>query len=432
MKRTFNKIISILIIFIMFFGTLLSCKTIVTQKESDCEDNPEGDCSIDVANITDKDKEDINSIENAPLKVYVFSEKGCSYCKKLEDKLSTDFIDENGINKIEIVKYYLDEEGYIIYALEKKMGRKIEGSPVLIVNKDILSGKQEMNKSYINKIKEALKIDPSQRVDLVKSLTAEELAKGKEGAADTVMDSNIFIIIGMGLIDGINPCAFATIIFLISYLAYAKKTKRETLIIGTIYTIAVFVTYFSAGFVFYSVIDAFSGYSIVSLIIKIISIAMVVILAALTLKDFINALRGDFGDMTLTLSDNMKKRIHNVIRDKVKFGGIVISSIIIGIVVSFFELACTGQVYVPTVLLIINEKTMASDVRFIALMKLLVYNIAFIIPLVAIFLISYFGVTSNALQKFLQKNTALIKFLLLLLFVGLSVYMILYYFVFVP
>jgi hypothetical protein len=75
---------------------------------------------------------------------------------------------------------------------------------------------------------------------------------------------------------------------------------------------------------------------------------------------------------------------------------------------------------------------MASDVRFIALMKLLVYNIAFIIPLVAIFLISYFGVTSNALQKFLQKNTALIKFLLLLLFVGLSVYMILYYFVFVP
>ena len=49
-----------------------------------------------------------------------------------------------------------------------------------------------------------------------------------------------------GLIDGVNPCAFATIIFLISMLAFLVQGKREMLTIGFGFTFAVFgiKTYF--------------------------------------------------------------------------------------------------------------------------------------------------------------------------------------------
>jgi hypothetical protein len=51
------------------------------------------------------------------------------------------------------------------------------------------------------------------------------------------------------LIDRINPCAFATIIFFISYLALINRTGEELLLVGSMFTLAIFLTYFliSAG-----------------------------------------------------------------------------------------------------------------------------------------------------------------------------------------
>ncbi|GAH74250.1 unnamed protein product, partial [marine sediment metagenome] len=50
-----------------------------------------------------------------------------------------------------------------------------------------------------------------------------------------------------GLIDGINPCAFASIIFFISYLTLINRKGREILWVGGIFTLSVFLTYFLIG-----------------------------------------------------------------------------------------------------------------------------------------------------------------------------------------
>ena len=54
---------------------------------------------------------------------------------------------------------------------------------------------------------------------------------GKEGAEQTIVDRfrslGILTVIGVGLIDGLNPCAFATMIFLISYLSVRKRRGRK-------------------------------------------------------------------------------------------------------------------------------------------------------------------------------------------------------------
>jgi len=57
-----------------------------------------------------------------------------------------------------------------------------------------------------------------------------------------------------GLIDGINPCAFASIIFFISYLTLINRKGREILWVGGIFTLSFFI------FFTFSPKDICSGY----------------------------------------------------------------------------------------------------------------------------------------------------------------------------
>ena len=57
----------------------------------------------------------------------------------------------------------------------------------------------------------------------------------------------LFAVIGGGMIDGINPCMFTVIIFFTAYLSYLKKAKKEIVIAGMLFTVAVFLTYYAVG-----------------------------------------------------------------------------------------------------------------------------------------------------------------------------------------
>lgn len=45
------------------------------------------------------------------------------------------------------------------------------------------------------------------------------------------------------VLDGLNPCAFATIVFMVNLLILLGHSRRRILEIGLTYSIAVFVTY---------------------------------------------------------------------------------------------------------------------------------------------------------------------------------------------
>lgn len=81
-----------------------------------------------------------------------------------------------------------------------------------------------------------------------------------------------------------------------------------------------------------------------------------------------------------------------------------------GVIVSLLELACTGQVYLPTILY------MAQQGSSSAVGWLLVYNLAFILPLVIIFALVYAGMTQEALLRFQKNHTATVKFALAAVF----------------
>jgi cytochrome b561 len=90
-----------------------------------------------------------------------------------------------------------------------------------------------------------------------------------------------------------------------------------------------------------------------------------------------------------------------------------------GFVVSLLELACTGQVYLPTIVYVMSQPELAGQAFF----YLLLYCLMFILPLVVVFVLAYFGTSSEQLGQFINRHTSTIKLITGLLFVALAAWM---------
>jgi cytochrome c biogenesis protein CcdA len=244
------------------------------------------------------------------------------------------------------------------------------------------------------------------------AISAEE--RGQAGAAlgEKFQQLTLLVVLGGGLLDGINPCAFATLIFFLSYLHVAKRTPRQILGVGIAFISAIFITYFLAGLVLFQFLSWLDQLAWARKALNGFFALFALGVGLFSLRDAWLARQGRLQDMTLQLPGFLKDRIRSTIRGGARQSRYVLAAFTTGIVISLLELACTGQVYAP----IIHAVQQGADN---AITWLLIYNLAFISPLVIIFLLAFAGMKTNALIQFQQKHTALVKLLLGLLFIGL-------------
>lgn len=100
--------------------------------------------------------------------------------------------------------------------------------------------------------------------------------------------------------------------------------------------------------------------------------------------------------------------------------GLLMSALIAGFLVSIIEAVCTGQVYLPTIIFVLKTAVLKLQ----ALAYILIYNIMFILPLVAIFLFALLGVTSEQFARFLKKHLVAIKIVMAVLFFTLGIVLV--------
>jgi cytochrome c biogenesis protein CcdA len=224
-----------------------------------------------------------------------------------------------------------------------------------------------------------------------------------------------------GLGDGINPCAFATIIFFVSYLSLIERKGREILFVGLAFTLAVFLSYLAFGIILRELLSGLIAWTgpVLRPILNAVMALLCVVLAILSLSDFFKARRGDTKEMTLRLPDKLRKWINATIRKSMRAETLAAASFVAGVVISFIELACTGQVYVPIIL-----GLSTPGYRAHALISLIVYCLAFIVPLVVVFVISFMGTNSRKLGMYLQKHTSSIKLLTAIIFVAIGLWLL--------
>jgi cytochrome c biogenesis protein CcdA len=111
----------------------------------------------------------------------------------------------------------------------------------------------------------------------------------------------------------------------------------------------------------------------------------------------------------------MKRQIHASIRTRARSAALVGSAVVLGFLVSVFELACTGQVYLPTLMYLVRVRPDAGSFFY-----LLLYNLGFIVPLAVVFALAFWGVASQRLAVFVRRSLGGVKLALAVLFLGLA------------
>ncbi len=275
-------------------------------------------------------------------------------------------------------------------------------APAILIGEEYLSQK-EISEERIGEILRRSKSSLSARSPIV--ILPEEMKKAEESIIERFKSLGPIPIAFAGFIDGINPCAFATLIFLVSYLTMTGRKKREILKVGLGFTGAVFITYFLIGLGIISFIQRFSFTPILSKVIYLLASVFALTMGSLSFYDFLMWKRGKAEEMKLQLPKSLKKLIHKTVR-RVDFSKYhLLGAVFLGGTISVFEFTCTGQVYLPTIIFVMSISPLRGD----ALSYLLLYNLAFIVPLVLVFGLFYLGVTQRRFAFFLRKRVALIK-----------------------
>ena len=231
----------------------------------------------------------------------------------------------------------------------------------------------------------------------------------------------LLTVAGAGLLDGINPCAFATIVFFISYMNLVGRGRKDMLTAGGAFTLAVFVTYLLLGLGTLSFMNYLNKFSSVATCVYLIAALLTFGLAGLSLYDAVKAKQGKTKEILLQLPRALKQRIHKVIREQTRASGIIAGALVIGCVISALELVCTGQVYLPTLTFVAGIEGMRAN----AIAYLLLYNLMFIVPLLIVFGCVFWGTTSAQLGGVLQRHLVTVKVAISILLFGLGTWLIL-------
>lgn len=245
-------------------------------------------------------------------------------------------------------------------------------------------------------------------------------------------------IAGAGLVDGINPCAFAVIVFFISFLALQGYRKRELLFIGLSFVSAVFLAYLLLGVGLLEFIYQFQGFWAVTKVLNYCIGALSVVLGILCIRDIIIfRATARYEDMVLQLPRIVKNQIHKVIGQRYRVNksedntgpqaaakgalGLMAGAFVTGLIVSILEAVCTGQMYLPVIAFVLKTTRLKLE----AFGYLVLYNLMFIAPLVIILLLGLWGVSSGQFSRFMHKHITSMKILMALMFFALGMFLLL-------
>ena len=237
----------------------------------------------------------------------------------------------------------------------------------------------------------------------------------------------LFTVLGAGLIDGVNPCAFTVLVFFISFLTSVGYKRKELLFLGITFILAVFVTYILIGLGLFKFIQSLEIFSFLSKIIYLAIAGLAVILGIYSLYDwYIYQKTKNPEEIKLRLPDFIKRKTQKIIQDasrnkeKARLE-LVLTVFLSGFLVSLLESICTGQTYVPTIAYVLKT----PDLRAQAFFYLVLYNLMFITPLVIILFAGLRGVSSEIFAKITKKHLGAVKLLTALLFFCLAILLIL-------
>lgn len=185
-----------------------------------------------------------------------------------------------------------------------------------------------------------------------------------------------------GLLDGINPCAFTVFLFFLSFLSVSGASPFFRNLAGLAFIASIFCTYFLTGLSGFCFLAEALSPGMLSIFYDGVLI-LTVFLFFLSVPDLLN-LKNKPSSFLLRMPEAWTQKTHALIRHfmpRSRFTFFILTgiSVFLGALLGLMELFCTGQIYLPVLKIILREEGGTEWLK--AAYSLLIYNAAFILPL---------------------------------------------------
>ncbi len=224
-----------------------------------------------------------------------------------------------------------------------------------------------------------------------------------------------------GIVDGFNPCSFAIVISLAGILAIGGRKRRARMIGGLAFCAGTFVTYMLMGLGLMQALKALEGLRVVHDVVMVVLALALFVLSFLSFRDALKFKKVPvFSVVTLKLPEGVKVLIRKIAMESWSGPTVALAGFGCAFLVTLLDALCTGQVYVPVLALISREP---GAWRSFAL--LVAYNLAFISPLVAVFVLASKTTDAFQMAKWSSRNVVPAKIALGVVFALLGVLVLL-------
>lgn len=406
----------VLMFFTSFFSTGITAEETCSVDDESCETKSEDD---NIILFSASDAEDIvdemwEQHEEGQICVIYFYSEYCSHCQSLKP-----FIDniEEKYPEVALTKLNIDEmtnfEIYNYFCQERQYkGKEI---PLVAIGNNYFVGETDIKNNLEAKIDQML--DSDERVCPLAGVMSchsdlndsQPYVPGIGDEGELVWYKTVPAIVVSGLVDGVNPCAFAVLIFMMTILLEISGSKKRVFKIGLSYIIAFVLANITLGVIVYWFSDlVFKGSSIP---LKFAA-GIAIVAGIINIKDYFAYGKG----FSLQIPKGTKK----IIQKWINYASIP-AAIVLGVILAILEAPCSASIYYAILEMLRNKTALLGQ----AMPYIILYNIMFILPLVFLFIIIYAGKKTGALERWRNSNKKMMKLVSGLVFLGLGLAIIL-------
>lgn len=233
------------------------------------------------------------------------------------------------------------------------------------------------------------------------------------GALDPEALSLPALTVVLAGLDAFNPCAFFVLLFLLSLLVHAHD-RRRMLLIGGVFVFFSGAIYFMFMAAWLNVFLWLGELRFITVLAGLLAVSM----GGMNVKDFFAFQQGP----SLSIADEAKPKLFKRMRALVggeKLPSLLMGTIILAIVANSYELLCTaGFPMVYTRALTLNQLSTGAYYGYLAL-----YNLIYVLPLLAIVLVFTWTLGSRKLR---EGEARVLKLLSGIMMIGLGLLLLVY------
>jgi cytochrome c biogenesis protein CcdA len=338
--------------------------------------------------------------------VYFFYGVGCPHCERADQHIQTL---EESYPDLHVHRMRSSDNITLIRSLYESYGvpsNKQGYVPILFIGQSYFVG----DTPIINGLESEIQKCEGRCV-------CPELIDNEDVPQDEVddQDTSLLKILGLAVVDAVNPCELAVLIILMTaILSRFPKDRNRALKAGLAFSSAIFIMYFIFGILIISGFKFVAGFSQLKTeaLYQVLG-GLAILLGLLNIKD---AIWYGGGGFIMEVPHSWRPRMKKIIKGTTSTRG----AFVVGLIVSFFLTPCTAGPY------FVFGGILSKISLLEALPYLFGYMCIFILPMVVITMIVYFGFMAvEDISGWRERNLKLLHWIAGLILLGLGVAMVL-------